>query len=70
VHIVAVLAGAKGYIIGITNGSGFASCGKPSRRFLWRFFLMSIALWLPVLFVLGVVTIGLMLAFIVACERV
>jgi hypothetical protein len=33
-------------------------------------FLMSIALWLPVLFVLGVVTIGLMLAFIVACERV
>jgi hypothetical protein len=31
---------------------------------------MSIALWLPILFFLGVATIGLMLAFVVACERV
>lgn len=31
---------------------------------------MSLILWLPALFLLGLATLGLMLAFIKACERV
>ena len=31
---------------------------------------MNLALWIPALIVLGLVTLGLMFAFVVACDRV
>jgi hypothetical protein len=31
---------------------------------------MNLAIWLPALFVVGVATMGLLLAFVAACERV
>jgi hypothetical protein len=31
---------------------------------------MDLAIWLPALFVLGLAALGLMLAFVIACERV
>ncbi len=31
---------------------------------------MNLAIWLPVLFLLGVVTLGLLFAFVAACDRV
>lgn len=31
---------------------------------------MDLAIWIPALVVLGLVTMGLLLAFIVACEKV
>lgn len=32
--------------------------------------IMDLVLWLPGIFVLGLVTLGLMFAFVAACERV
>jgi hypothetical protein len=31
---------------------------------------MVLTIWLPVLFILGLITMGLLFAFVVACERV
>lgn len=31
---------------------------------------MNLVLWLPLVFVLGLLTLGLMFAFLVACEKV
>ena len=31
---------------------------------------MNLALWIPSLFILGLVALGLMLAFVVACDKV
>jgi hypothetical protein len=31
---------------------------------------MNLSVWLPVVFLLGVVTLGLMFAFVLACEKV
>jgi hypothetical protein len=31
---------------------------------------MDLTVWLPAMFVLGLVTLGLMFAFVIACERV
>jgi hypothetical protein len=31
---------------------------------------MDLAIWLPVMFALGLATMGLLFAFVVACERV
>jgi hypothetical protein len=31
---------------------------------------MDLTLWLPLTFVLGLVTLGLMFAFVIACDRV
>jgi hypothetical protein len=32
--------------------------------------VMDLALWLPALFLLGLATMGLLFAFVVACEKV
>jgi hypothetical protein len=31
---------------------------------------MDLAIWLPAMFILGLATMGLMFAFVVACEKV
>jgi hypothetical protein len=31
---------------------------------------MSLVLWLPALFVLGLLTMGMLLAFVLACDRI
>jgi hypothetical protein len=31
---------------------------------------MSLELWLPILFILGLITLGLMFAFVDACDRI
>jgi hypothetical protein len=31
---------------------------------------MDLTIWLPAMFVLGLVTLGIMFAFVIACERV